>query len=116
MNLDLDTGANDAHIDLSSLRVTDVFLKSGASSTRLTLPARAGYTRVRVEAGAASLRIRVPEGVAARIHTSSGLTSMRINSARFPSGYNGYQSPDFDTAAHKAELEIQTGVGSVEIE
>ena len=36
LNLDLETGANKSHIDLSDLLVTDLRLKSGASSTDLT--------------------------------------------------------------------------------
>ncbi len=116
LNLDFETGAGEAQIDLRELRVGELRLKSGASSSTIDLPANAGLTHVSVEAGAASVRIHVPSGVAARIRSQGGLASIQIDTTRFPpTGINTYQSPDYDTAANKADIEAQMGVGSVEI-
>ena len=113
--LELETGASDNTIDLTDLRVSDLSLKSGASSTNLTLPANAGRTRVNIEAGAASVRITVPAGVAARIRSKGGLSSINVNQQRFSKSGDLYQSPDYDSAANQADIEVQMGVGSVEI-
>ncbi len=115
LQLAVEGGASEAWLDLSALRVTDLSLKTGASSTRLALPAQAGHTQVRIEAGAASVRIEVPAGVAARIHGVMGLGALNVDERRFPRRGGEYQSDDFATAANRADIEISGGVGSVEV-
>ena len=116
LELEFETGAGEARLDLTELRVSDLWLKSGASSTSINLPANAGHTRVKIEAGAASVDLNVPQGVAARIRSQGGLSSIKVDPNRFPSsGTNLYQSEDYDTAANKIEMDIQMGVGSVNV-
>lgn len=111
----LKTGANDANIDLSNLSVTNLSLESGASNTRIILPEKVDHISVKIKAGAASLAIQVPQSMAARIKIDSGVTSKKIDTARFPQTGSVYESPDFAVALHKAEILIETGVSSVEI-
>jgi hypothetical protein len=115
LSLDLKTGANEARLDLEDLRVVDLKLHTGASSTYLTLPAHAGLTRARIEAGAASVDIRIPEGVGARIRVESGLAGINVDSLRFPRQGSVYFSDDYELAPNKLDLEIQAGVGSVTV-
>jgi len=115
LSIDLETGANEAQVDLDGLKVSDLHLKSGASSTELTLPSNAGFTQVKVEAGAASVNIHIPSGVAARIKTSGGLSSFNVDTSRFPRSGDGYQSPDYESAVNKADIEVEMGVGSVTV-
>jgi len=112
--LSLETGASEAHLDLINLRVTELSLKSGASSTTLTLPSKAGLTQVDISSGAASLNVIVPQEVAARIRSSGGLSNVSV-SERFPRSGNLYQSPDYESAANKVDMAIEMGVGSVSI-
>jgi hypothetical protein len=116
LSLEFNTGAGENTLDLTNLKVEDIRLQTGASSSTIQLPANAGFTRLSVESGAASVVVRVPEGVAARIHTEGGLASFNINTARFPRSGNINQSPDYDTAVNKVEINIQTGVGSAEVQ
>jgi len=95
--------------------VRELMLKTGASSTTVDLPARAGHTRVTVESGAASVKIRVPQSTAASIIVRSTLAGVRVDTSRFPGTLGSYRSPDFDSAANKAEIFIDTAVASVEI-
>ena len=115
MALDLQTGAGESQIDFSGLKAQEISLKTGASSSEMTLPARAGKVRVKVESGAASVVLRVPDGVAARISVESGLAGISIDTNRFPRSGSGYQSPDFDRAENSADIRIETGVGSVSV-
>jgi hypothetical protein len=117
ISLTINSGASESRIDLSELRVPYLKLETGASSTALTLPAQAGNTLAEINAGVASVDIRVPEGVAARIRIKEGLSARSINSARFPRlEGNLYQSPDYDQAANRVELNIEAGVGSISIQ
>jgi predicted membrane protein len=117
ISLELETGAGESRVDLGELAVRDLRLKTGASATTLDLPARAGSTRVRVESGMAAVKIRVPAGVAADIRVRAAIAGARVDRSRFPSaeGANHYRSPDFDTAGNRVEIEVDTGVGSIEI-
>ena len=115
LSLDLETGASDTRLDLTDLRVTDLRLKTGASATHLTLPANAGHTRVDIGAGAASVNIRVPSAVAARIRVKGGLAGINVDTSRFPRMGDTYQSMGYDTAPNKVDIDIETGVGSVDV-
>lgn len=114
LRLHFETGACEAAVDLADLLVEAVHLQTGASRTEMTLPARAGHTRVEVESGLAGVVLKVPQGVAARVNVSSGLAGIKV-AERFPRHGAGYLSPDFDEAANKVEISIETGLGSVEI-
>lgn len=115
LSLDLETGASDTWLDLAGLRVTDLRLQTGASATDLTLPANAGHTRVEIGAGAASVTIRVPSGVAARIRVKAGLAEINVDTRRFPRLGDVYQSANYDTAPNKVDVDVETGVGSVDV-
>lgn len=116
LRLTLETGASENILDLSRLRVSDLKIQSGASSTEVSLPANAGNTRVKVESGAASVTLRVPPGVAARIKGEAFLSGFEIDAARFPrvDGQH-YESPDYATAANRVDISAEMGVGSVKV-
>lgn len=115
LDLRVDAGASRNVLDLRDLRVRSLELHTGASETRIVLPSAAGATSVRVEAGAASLVIEVPDGVAARIRTRVVLGSVQIDESRFPPVGGGYESGDYATAANRADIDVQGGVGSLRI-
>jgi hypothetical protein len=115
LSFNLETGANDTRLDLTGLLVSDVRIQTGASATDIRLPARAGLTQVEIHSGAAATRLFVPDGVAARIRVSGGLASIQVDTNRFPYSGGEYISADFQTNPNRADLRLETGVGSVEV-
>ncbi len=116
LDLRIEGGASRGSLDLSSLRVRRLDLKTGASRTKVTLPA-AGVTAVNADAGAAQLVFSVPLGVAARIHSQMVVGSMGVDESRFPkTGSGRYESADFETATNRVAIEIRGGLGSVRID
>jgi predicted membrane protein len=115
LSLDLQTGANEARIDLSSLQVTDLLLQTGASSTQVTLPTNASHTKAVIRSGAASVSVRVPSGVAARIKAQGGLADIRVDRSRFPRVGSVYESENYASAENRVDIDIETGVGSVDV-
>ena len=113
--LTLEMGASDAQVDLTDIKVTDLKVETGASSTDITLPANAGHTHVDLDGGAASVSFTIPEGVAARIQVDSGLSSIDIDRERFPRVGNYYKSADYETAANKVDINADFGAGSLSI-
>lgn len=115
LELEFKTGACESNIDLTDLDVKSVRLETGASATRMTLPARAQHTSVTVQAGLASINLFVPSGVSARIQVKSGLTGVKIDTRRFPMSGGYYESPDFGSALNQVEIVAEAGMGSIEV-
>lgn len=115
LSIKLDSGASESILDLSELLVAELNLSSGASSTEITLPARAGFTRVKISGGAAGFKVRIPDGVAASIHYSGGLAGVNVDTQRFPRTGDVYQSSDFAIAENKVDLFFEVGAASIEV-
>lgn len=113
--LTVESGASFLNLDLTDVLAMRVALKTGASSTNVTMPAR-GVSLLDVEAGAASLNIRVPESTAARIRVRESVMALDVDTNRFPRLDSGlYQSPSFEAASDRSEINIQSGLGSVSV-
>ena len=116
VDLKFESGASSLDLDLTDVKVSRLTLETGASSSKVILPAKAGRTQFDIEGGAASFDIRVPDGVAARIRIMQGASSVRVDEARFPISSAGYyQSPDFDSAQNTVEMRLNAGAGSFNI-
>jgi hypothetical protein len=116
MTLNMQSGASSIDLDLSELKVTDLRVETGASSSKIVLPAKAGRTVMVIEGGAASFDIHVPDGVAARVRIMEGASSLRVDEKRFPITSTGhYQSLDYDTAENSVEMTLEAGAASFNI-
>jgi len=118
VNLKVDAGASSLDFDFTNVKLAFLGVDTGASSLKVKLPANAGHTLVDVESGAATIEMIVPEGVAARIRCEQGVSSMNIDEKRFPlvtSMGNLRQSPDFDSAVNKVEINLEGGANSVKV-
>ena len=114
--LRVDAGAAELDLDLRDLDLKKLDIDAGAADIDVTMPAAAGRTAANIDVGAASLRITVPEGVAARIEVDAGLSSVRIDEARFPQRSDDvYASPEFDSATNRIDISIDAGASSVEV-
>jgi len=112
--LEVKTGASDARIDLRELKVTDLKIEVGASSLDVTLPA-AGRVSAQIKAGAADVKVRVPEGVAARIRGVVGVGTLNVDESRFPYHGNVRQSPDYEAATNRVDLNVEGGAASIRV-
>jgi hypothetical protein len=114
--LTIQTGATDAHIDLSKLQVGSLEMSIGAATTWLRFPEAAGLTTAHITGGASTLTIQVPQGVAAQIQMRGGLSTVNVDQSRFPRvNDNLYRSTDYDTATNKVDLSIETGVTTIQV-
>ena len=115
LTLIVESGASSLNLNLRDVLATRVNLKTGASSSEVTVPAR-GVSLLDVEAGVASVNIRVPEETAARIRAKEGVNSVNVDMNRFPRLDTGiYQSANFDAAPDRAEINVESGLGSITV-
>lgn len=115
LTLTVEAGASSVNLDLRDVLASHIELNTGASSSTVTVPGR-GVSLLDIEAGAASVSVRVPEATAARIRVEEGVTSVSVDTHRFPRLDSGfYQSAGYDTAADRADINIEAGLGSVSV-
>jgi hypothetical protein len=107
-------GANKSMLDLHDMSITDLKLETGASDTRLTLPALGRFS-ADFDLGAASLEVIIPDGLSARIRTSLGAADLKVDLSRFPRNGSYYQSPDYGTAENAVDMTIDAGAASIRI-
>ncbi len=115
INLRLSTGASRIFVDLRDNLVEVIELNTGASDVTLQFPRASGVTKAIVKGGATSIRLEVPRDVAARIKSTGALGSLNVDEKRFPRTDGEFLSPDFESAQHKVDIEISTGVSSVTV-
>jgi hypothetical protein len=116
LSLDIQTGAGDAHIDLSALCVCDLLVQAGSGAVAVIFPSQVRQTGAVIKSGVAAVSLRIPEGIAARVRVMGGLTSALVDTHRFPrTGSGVYQSPNYETAASRVDLRIETGLGVVTV-
>jgi hypothetical protein len=114
VDLHLETGANRSTIDLAALRIPRLELHTGASETRVRLPAT-GQVAAFVTCGLAAVRLDVPQPMAARVTGTMALGSTSVDEARFPRRESGWSSPGFEVAPHRVDIRIEGGLGSVTV-
>ncbi|MGZ9234229.1 MAG: LiaI-LiaF-like domain-containing protein [Anaerolineales bacterium] len=115
LTLKVESGASSLNLDLRDVLATHIELETGASSSNVTMPAR-GVSLLDVEGGVASVNVRVPETTSARIRVKEGAASVNVDTTRFPRLDSGlFQSADFDTAVNRAEINVESSLGSVSV-
>jgi Domain of unknown function (DUF5668) len=114
-SLTVQTGATDARLDLSTLRISSIDLGVGAAQAWIRFP-EAGKTTAHISGGASTLTIEIPDGVAAQITYRGGLSTFTIDQTRFPQvGDGSYRSADYAIAENTLDLTVETGVTTIQV-
>ena len=137
-NIGAHSGGGNVKLDLTGMALSRVSTDTGGGNVDVVLPdnaadldiaAKTGAGNVSVEigsgirgtntvdakSGAGNVVVRVPSGVAAKLNAKSGLGKVIVD-PRFDKMDGGtYQSPDYDGAADKVEITLQSGAGNVSV-
>ena len=132
------SGGGNVKLDLAGMVVTHVEADSGGGNMDVILPdnaanlgvsARTGGGNVTVElgsgtsgsnvidasSGAGNVLVRMPGGLAARIHATTGMGKVIVDSRFSQIDRSTYQSSDYDSAADKVEITAKSGAGNVSV-
>ncbi|MBI4785538.1 MAG: hypothetical protein HY782_00610 [Chloroflexi bacterium] len=112
--LNVNGGIGRAMLDLSALNVTALSVDTGIGSLAVTTP-KTGSVTMRLNGGVGSATVTIPPGVAARVRVDAGLGGINVDQARFPKSGEIYQSADYASATNKIDIEVDGGVGSINI-
>lgn len=112
-NVDLAINAGDTTIDLASASLDHLALDVNAAHAGLVLPAGQD-TAADIEVNAGSVAVCVPDGVGLRLREGASNLSTVSHAGLVRTG-DAWQSPDYATTTHHADVSIATNVGSVDI-
>jgi hypothetical protein len=115
LDLRIDTGVAETSLNLAELRLTNLTIQTGASRSRIVLPAH-GQIAARIEGGVTAITLEIPKSVAARIIVDDGPNVIQIDEQRFPKDGKEYRSPGFDTAQDRATIRLSVGVSRVVVQ
>ncbi len=109
------SGGGNIKLDLAGMAVTRVSADTGGGNVDVVLPDNASSLNVKASTGAGNVVVLVPSGIAAKIHATSGLGKVIVDSRFSKIDDKTYQSPDYDGAANKVEITVNSGAGNVEV-
>lgn len=132
------TGGGNVKLNLAGMAVTGLSADTGGGNMDVVLPDHAANLRVAAKTGAGDVSVeigsgitgsnmviansgagnvvvRVPPGMAARVHASSGLGRVIVESRFSKIDGHTYQSPDYDAAVNKVEITVNSGAGNVSV-
>jgi len=115
LSISIRSAASSVDLDLRRLMLTSLTLDIDAGNYSVILPSSTGFTSVDVDVDIANVEISVPGTVAARIWINGDLSLIDVDRDRFPQDGDYYQSPDYDSAANRVEIVIDSDIGRVEV-
>jgi hypothetical protein len=112
-----DTGGGNMDVVLPDNAANlSVMAKTGGGNVTVEIgKGIAGSNTINANSGAGNVVIRLPSGLAARIHATSGLGKVIMDSRFSKINGNTYQSLDYDGAANKVEITLNSGAGNVSV-
>ncbi|MBF6612986.1 MAG: hypothetical protein IVW55_07635 [Chloroflexi bacterium] len=114
LDLRVSTGSGKSELDLSGLKLRSIDVNGGVGETVITFPSGTGITTAKANGGVGNLSLLIPEDVEARITVNKGLGSFSIDE-RFQQTGDIYQTSGYISATNKLDLNLNLGVGSVEV-
>jgi hypothetical protein len=109
-NFSLNAGA--MRVDFSGASVGNISFSTNAGATSITLDGNSDVSGS-VTTNVGSTKLCTPEGLAIRIRSSDSLGSTSLPGLTRVG--DAFQSADWDTATHKADLSVSTSIGSFQL-
>lgn len=108
-------GAARIKADLEGLALDSLALKGGISDLELNLGEPSGVVPVRLSGGASKVSIRRPSGVEARLSVKGSVGKLTFDEQSFDAvaGKIRLQSPGFDAASNRYEIEVSGGASEI---
>jgi hypothetical protein len=110
----IDMGAGQGNLRLRDMNVTELELHMGAGQVELDLTGpRKSDLDVTVKGGVGQATIRLPKDVAVRAHAAGGIGS--IDAEGLKKDGSEYTNQMWGKTPHKITLDVQGGIGSIEL-
>lgn len=114
LDLSIQMGAGEATLLLGGLDLTKLSVQTGAGVTNLDLTGSWTHdVDVSVQGGVGDLRIDLPAEIGVRVNSSTALVAVSTSGLTAADG--GYVNDAYGTAPHTLTLDLEAGVGAVEL-
>lgn len=113
--IDGKSGGGNININLAGMQVRNVSAETGGGNIGLILPRSSAELSVSATTGAGNVDIFLPDSLEAKVHATSGLGKVILDSRFTQVDKNTYQTSGYASAASKVEITAKTGAGNVSI-
>jgi hypothetical protein len=103
------------HVNLSGSNVGSLNVSTNLGSAYVTLDGSSDLTG-RLETNLGSLVVCVPSGLGVQVTSTDSLSSSDFSRAGLIRAGGSWQTPGFDSAAHRAVLTVKTSLGSLTLQ
>jgi len=114
--MDIQTGAVDADLNLQELIVEFIDIDTGAGDLLVKLGDLSDLTEVSIDAGAGDVTIEIPENVGVLADVDGGIHDISLNGGDWIKENDQYKSSNYEEASSKVRINMDLGVGDVNIE
>lgn len=114
IDLEIDTGAGEAELDLRGLDLSGLTIETGAGSTVVDLSGTLDHDlRVTISGGVGDLSVTLPTDMGVQVSAETGIGGL-TNGGLMRDG-DHYVNEAFGEAAHTLYLDISSGVGGIRL-
>ena len=108
-------GAGEAELDTTGLNLSAFELDMGAGEATLILPEQVERDlEVSIQGGVGQLNVKIPQGIPVYAEVAGGLGSVEVY-GMMQDG-SSYYTPDYDDGGPSVHLDIEGGVGEINLE
>ena len=114
-DIDANLGAVSGRFDLTDLKIDRLDLDLGASNLEILLGDKNSMTEIKVDAGASNLDLVIPESLGLMIKVDGLISKTSLTKLGWMQQGGYYVSPNYDDAESRAKVNIDLGVGKLDI-
>ncbi|MBS4040133.1 MAG: hypothetical protein KGZ81_05990, partial [Flavobacteriales bacterium] len=114
-DIDADLGAVSGRLDLSEVMIDSLNLNLGASNLEIVLGDKNEMSEIIIDAGTSSLDFIIPKGLGVKLKVDGFISKNSIDKLGWQLQNGYYITPDYNNAPRKALIDIDLGVGKLDI-
>jgi hypothetical protein len=114
-DLDIDMGAVDSSLDLSTLDIGKLDVDCGAASLDVKLGSKNPATEIIINSGVSEIKLDVPRGTGIRFVSEGALNDVDFNDLKVTKDGKTYTTDNYSSASNKIDISASMGLGKVEI-
>ncbi len=116
LDIEMETGATTADLDLSNLQIKNLDIESGASTFDVRFSDKLDLQKATFSLGASTLKLHVPKSSGIKIINDSGLSSNNFAKEGLSRSDKTYTSDNYDSSSKKIEFTLKTGASTLDLD
>lgn len=115
-DLDVQTGAGVALLDMSDIKFNRLRVHTGAGNVRCVFDLLSQTAEAEIDTGAGNITLVIPEDVGVRAKVTTGVGNKSMEGRNWDKDNDTYTSNNYAQAAAKLNLTIHSGAGNITIQ